>query len=56
MGAASGSAFGSVGRNGKPTSFRARALYRDFDGLTREVAAQGPHQERSRGQAFEQVA
>lgn len=32
---------GSIGRNGKPTSFRARALYRDFDGLTREVAAEG---------------
>ena len=29
------------GRNGKPASFRARALYRDFDGLTREVAARG---------------
>ena len=32
---------GSVGRNGKPTAFRARALYRDFDGLTREVVAEG---------------
>ncbi|WP_406831512.1 hypothetical protein ABEG17_01630 [Pedococcus sp. KACC 23699] len=27
--------------SGKPKSFRARALYRDFDGVTREVKAEG---------------
>jgi hypothetical protein len=26
---------------GKPTAYRARALYRDFDGVTREVVAEG---------------
>jgi hypothetical protein len=34
---------GPVGtiRTGKATSYRARAMYRDFDGVTREVAAKG---------------
>lgn len=26
-----------VGKNGKPTGYRARAKYRDFDGQTRDV-------------------
>jgi hypothetical protein len=26
---------------GKPTAYRARALYRHFDGVTREVVAEG---------------
>lgn len=28
-------------RKGKPAAFRARAMYRDFDGVTREVVARG---------------
>src|SRR4051812_1064080 len=28
-------------RKGKPASYRARAMYRDFDGVTREVVARG---------------
>ena len=28
-------------RKGKPASYRARAMYRDFDGVTREVVAKG---------------
>ena len=30
-----------TGNNGKPQSYRARAKFRDFDGITREVMAQG---------------
>jgi hypothetical protein len=28
-------------RGGKPFSYRARAMYRDFDGVSREVEAEG---------------